>query len=258
MVRKAKAEQHETSTRPVIGIGNEYASGTVHPVHRHRRSQLLYAEYGTMLVDAGNDRWMVPPHEGVWIPAGAPHGFQMLSDVGTRSVYFDLAIADQFSKRCQVVGISALLRQLLIEAADVPVNYEPESRGAKIMSLIVEEVRSAPVRPLCLPVPRHPALARCCRRFSEAPSLKESTDAWSDSLGLSRRTFTRIFRQETGLSLGEWRRRACLHAAIARLLAGDTVTNIALDLGYANPAAFTAMFTRMVGASPVEYRKGLS
>src|SRR5688572_19250288 len=100
MVRKARAEQHETSARPVIGIGNEYASGTMHPVHRHRRSQLLYAEYGTMLVEAENDRWMVPPHEGLWVPAGPLHGFQMLSDVGTRSVYFDPTITHQFSKRC--------------------------------------------------------------------------------------------------------------------------------------------------------------
>lgn len=258
MVRKTRAEQHESSPRPVIGIGNEYASGTVHPAHRHRRSQLLYAEYGTMLVEAENDRWMVPPHEGVWIPAGLLHGFQMLSDVGTRSVYFDPSVSHQFAKRCQVVGISPLLRQLLIEAADLPSNYESGSREAKIMALIMEEVRLAPMRPLCVPMPRHPVLAECCRKYLKEPSLQESIDGWSNDLGTSRRTFTRLFRQETGLSFGEWRRRACLHAAISRLFMGDTVTNIALDLGYSSSAAFTTMFTQLVGTSPVEYRRGLS
>lgn len=258
MVRKTRAEHHESSASPVIGIGNEYASGTAHPAHRHRRSQLLYAEYGTMLVEAENDRWIVPPHEGVWIPAGALHSFQMLSDVGTRSVYFDPAVTEQFTKRCQVVGISPLLRQLLIEAANLPVNYDPEGRGAKIMSLVVEEVRIAPVRPLCVPMPRHRALARSCRQFMQAPSLRESTERWATNLELTRRTFTRLFRKETGLSFGEWQRRACLHVAILRLLDGETVTNIALDLGYSSPAAFTAMFTKLVGASPVDYRKGLS
>ena len=258
MVRATRAEPHETSARPVIGIGNEYPSGHLHPAHRHRRSQLLYAEYGTMLVDTGNNRWIVPPHEGVWIPAGVLHGFQMLSNVGTRSVYFERKMTHGFSSCCQVVGVSPLLRQLLIEAADLPVDYDVQSRGGKIMSLIMDEVKLAPARPLCVPLPRHPALAVYCRRFAESPSLQETTDSWSGGLGLSRRTFTRLFRLETGLSFGEWRRRACLHAALPRLLSGKSVTAVAFDLGYSSSAAFTAMFTRLVGTSPVEYLRKMS
>ena len=70
---------------------------------------------------------------------------------------------------------------------------------------------------------------------------------------MSRRAFTRLFRRETGLSFVNWRQQACLVAALPRLVAGETVTTVALDLGYDNPAAFTTMFKRVLGASPRAY-----
>jgi len=257
MVRRARAEQHEGASAPVIGIGNEYAAGYRHPDHSHRRGQLLFAEYGTMLVDTRDQRWLVPPHEGVWIPRGVVHGMRMLSAVGTRSVYFTDEAARDFAPSCRVIGISALLRQLLIEAADLPTQYQPGSRSEKIMALIVDEVRAAPVRPLSLPLPRDPALAERFREFARMPSIQRSTHDWCEALAMGRRTFTRLVRRETGLSYGQWQRRACLHAALPRLLKGESVTRIALDLGYSSPAAFTAMFKALTCKSPVDYLKQL-
>lgn len=253
MVRTTRAEPHELATSPVIGIGNEYPAGHRHARHRHRRAQLLYAEYGTMLVDTQAQRWIVPPHEGLWIPAGVPHGMRMLSDVGTRSVYFDETANGELSDACRVIGVSALLRQLLIAAADLPIDYAPDSRAARIMALIVDEVSTAPVRPLSLPMPRHPRLSARCRSYAESPQAGESIEAWCKDAAMSRRTFTRVFRAQTGLSLREWQRRACFQAAVQRLLAGEAVTRIALDQGYSSPAAFTAMFRSLAGASPLEY-----
>ena len=43
------------------------------PTHRHRRSQLLFAEVGTMLVRTSLGVWMVPSHQAIWIPQGIPH-----------------------------------------------------------------------------------------------------------------------------------------------------------------------------------------
>ncbi|WP_163367758.1 helix-turn-helix domain-containing protein, partial [Enterobacter hormaechei] len=34
---------------------------------------------------------------------------------------------------------------------------------------------------------------------------------------------------------------------------GEPVTNVALDLGYDSPSAFSAMFRRIMGISPREY-----
>ena len=64
--------------------------------------------------------------------------------------------------------------------------------------------------------------------------------------GMSRRTFTRLFRAQTGASFAAWRQQVCLQAAIARLTQGQSVTRVALDLGYASPSAFASAFRRVL------------
>jgi AraC-like DNA-binding protein len=254
MARHIRAQEIEAVPRPVTAVGNDYPAGHVHPAHRHRRSQLLFAEWGTMLVQTAAGAWMVPAHQGIWIPAGLSHSITMLSDVATRSVYLESGAAEGMAKQCQVLGISPLLRQLLIEAVDLPSEYDPHLRAGKIMSLLIDEIHAAPVLPLSLPLPRETRLAQRCRRFLEHPTAQDTLELWSGELGLSRRTFTRLFRRETGLAFAAWQRRACLLSALPRLLGGERVTTVAYDLGYSSPAAFTVMFKQLVGVAPNAYR----
>jgi AraC-like DNA-binding protein len=255
MARHIRAHEIEAVPRPVTAVGNDYPAGHFHPAHRHRRSQLLFAEWGTMLVQTATGAWMVPAHQGIWIPAGLIHSITMLSDVATRSVYLESAAAAGMAQQCQVLGISPLLRQLLIEAVDLPAEYDPQLRAGKIMSLLLDEIHAAPVPPLSLPLPTEARLAQRCRRFLERPTARDTLELWSGELGLSRRTFTRLFRRETGLGFAAWQRRACLLSAMPRLLNGERVTTIAYDLGYSSPAAFTVMFGQLVGVAPNAYRK---
>jgi len=211
-----------------------------------------------MLVQTASGAWMVPAHQGIWIPSGVTHSITMLSRVATRSVYLEDSAVEGIAKQCQVLGISPLLRQLLIEAVDLPSEYDPLGRAGKIMSLVVDEIHAAPVLPLSLPLPMEKRLAQRCQRFLERPSAQDTLERWSGELGLSRRTFTRLFRQQTGLTFSAWQRRACLLSALPRLLGGERVTTIAYDLGYSSPAAFTVMFKQLVGLAPNAYRKKAS
>ncbi len=64
-----------------------------------------------------------------------------------------------------------------------------------------------------------------------------------------------MFRNETGVSFVTWRQQACIFASLPRLADGESVTNVALDAGYENVAAFTTMFRRMLGSAPSHYLK---
>lgn len=74
---------------------------------------------------------------------------------------------------------------------------------------------------------------------------------------MSRRSFTRHFQREIGVSLSVWRQQACLFAAVPRLSEGEPVTSVALDLGYDSVSAFTTMFRRMLGVPPKFYQPRL-
>ena len=116
-------------------------------------------------------------------------------------------------------------------------------------------MRQLSVLPLSLPFPEHGSLAQRCRQFLINPTPHETIDDWCKALGMSRRAFTRLFRRETGFSFAAWRQQACLVAALPRLIAGEPVTAVAIDLGYDNPASFTTMFKRALGSSPRNYLK---
>ncbi len=258
MPRNTRVEIFDRLPRPVIVVANDFADGYTIPLHQHRRSQLLHGAAGAVLVTTAFGTWLVPPQRGMWLPGGVDHTVRMLGNVHTHSVYLEPAAATGMPDRCQVVGLSPFMRALLAEAVDLPVDHDPDSRAGALMALLLHEMRELTVLPLALPIPVHPALAEHCRRFLGRPTPHATIDAWSAALGMSRRAFTRLFRRETGLGFAAWRQQACLVAALPRLVAGEAVTTIAIDLGYDNPAAFTSMFKRLLGASPRSYlRRGV-
>lgn len=122
------------------------------------------------------------------------------------------------------------------------------------MLLLLTEIRSAPDLKLGIPFPADARLARHCRFFLSTPTSRTTINACG-TLGMSRRAFTRLFRNETGLSFAAWRQKACILAAVPRLAAGQPVTTIALDLGYATTGAFSTMFKQTLGIAPSVYRR---
>jgi AraC-like DNA-binding protein len=239
--------------RPVIALGIDYPDRHATGPHRHRRGQLLYGSTGVVMVRTSEGTWMTPPQRGIWIPPGVVHDVRMLGAVTIRSLYVEPGSARGMPERWQVIGVSPLMRALLAEAVALPKEYDLDGRDGALMALLQHELRRLPPLPLSLPLPAHEALARRCRAFILRPTSHDTIDDWSRSLGLSRRSFTRLFRREIGLSFVEWRQKACLMAALPRLADGESVTSVALDLGYDNPAAFTTMFKRVLGLPPRLY-----
>jgi AraC-like DNA-binding protein len=121
------------------------------------------------------------------------------------------------------------------------------------MALLLDEIRAMPALPLNTPLPDEPRLRRLCRAVLAAPALEIDVDAMAHKAGMSRRHFTRLFRQQTGMSFAAWRQQACLLAALVRLARGEPVTTVAIELGYASASAFSAAFRRALGTPPSRY-----
>ena len=243
----------EDTPRPVVACGNDYPPDHEVAPHHHRRYQLLYGAVGVMMVWTEHGAWVVPPAQCVWIPAGVRHSVRAIGPVTTSSVFIEPGAIEGMPGSCSVLGISPLMRSLLLVAVDVPLEYEVEGRDGLIMALLLEELRRLPILPLSLPFPNERELARRCRRFIKDPNPHETIDDWAENLKLSRRSFTRLFKRETGMSFAVWQRQACLFSALPRLVAREPVTRVALDLGYESPAAFTTMFRKTLGVPPSEY-----
>jgi AraC-like DNA-binding protein len=149
--------------------------------------------------------------------AGTPHSVRMVGAVQTRSVLIEPAACADFPANCRIVGVSALLRELLVAAAEIPLEYDEAGRDTLVMRLLIAEIGAAPTIPISVPFPGHPALATLCHAFLERPSATAHIDRWASDLAMNRRSFTRLFRRETGMSFAEWRQQACIAVALPRL-----------------------------------------
>ncbi len=239
--------------RPVIARKSDYPDGHAIDAHRHRRHQLLYGASGVVMVTTLGGAWVTPPQRAMWIPAGVTHSVRMFGAVRTHSLFFEPGAVVGMPDHCQVVGVSPFMRALLAEAVRLPHEYDVNGRDGALMTLAQHEILGLPHLPLSLALPLQEDLAELCRAFLQRPDAHATIDAWSDKLGRNRRTFTRLFKRETGVTFMVWRQQACLVMALPRLAAGEAVTSVAMDFGYDNPAAFTAMFRRALGSSPRAY-----
>lgn len=254
-MRNTLLDPYEHLPRSVVVTANDYPAGSTFPAHTHLRGQFAYASRGAISVATPQGRWLVPPQRACWLPADMAHEMTMNGPVTMLNAFIapPAAQAARLPDHCCVHGVSPLLRLLLDQAVNLPALYDVEGRDGKLMALLIAEIAAMPRLHLHAPLPEDPRLARACLRLFAAPSIGASLDEMAANAGMSRRTFTRLFRAQTGASFAAWRQQVCLQAAIARLTQGQSVTRVALDLGYASPSAFASAFRRVLGATPSAY-----
>ncbi len=240
-------------SRPVIGLADEYAPGFTDPFHSHDRGQLLYASAGVMSVQIADASFVVPPQRALWIPAHTQHQVSCRGHVSLRTLYCDGSV-DIAGSACRVIEVSDFLKALILEVTQFGDCYRPDGREGRIVSVLIEEIGAMPTAPYHVPMPRDPRLLRVCEAILADPTDGRDLDEWASVAGMGRRTFTRLFRNDTGMGLATWRQQVRLMEALSLLATGRSVTTVAFDVGYDSPSAFTAMFHRSFGIPPSQYR----
>jgi AraC-like DNA-binding protein len=252
--RSTDPDDYQRVPRAVAAMPKDFAAGFEIAPHRHERAQLIYATAGTMRISIGDGVWVVPPRRGLWMPAGMCHSIVMSGEVSMRTLYLRGDAIEGMPETCRVLPISPLLRELIVRATELPMQYDERGPAGHVVALILTELRAEQSLPLQLPMPRDTRLRRLCQALLAAPGDPRTLDAWAGTANASARTLARLFQSETGLTFGAWRQQARVLEAMGRLANGAPVTQVALDLGYESVSAFSAMFRRAAGASPSAFR----
>jgi AraC-like DNA-binding protein len=238
---------------PLLGRSEDHASGSFIVPHTHPTAQLAHAAVGVMTIETDDGIWVVPPERAVWIPEFVTHSIRMTGRVEFRTLYLDESIAPIEGRRCCVVQVSPLLRAGILRAVEFAQPYPPGGPEARLVRVIVDEIRAAPTAPLHLPMPSDPRARRLAEVLHENPEDRRRLSEWARLAGASERTLERLFRNELGMTFGAWRQQARLLRGLEILAAGESVTTVALRVGFETPSAFIAMFRRAMGTTPAKY-----
>jgi AraC-like DNA-binding protein len=231
-------------------MGVDYTSGHESDRHAHPTSQLIHAVRGVMLVGTDQGQWIVPPSRGIWMPAQTEHWVRMIGTVQMRTCFIRPDAIVGLPADCCVLGISPLLRELILAAVAIPAGHPPGEREARLLRLLLDEILTLPTLPLSLPSPSDGSLRAICETITRHPDDASPLADWPARLHVAAKTIHRRFLRETGMSFGQWRQQARLLAALERLAQGEKIVNIALELGYNSPSAFSSMFRKQFGVSP--------
>jgi len=214
---RGESDAYQTVPRAVAVMPKSYDGGVSTGWHSHPRAQLLYATSGLTLVTAEDGTWILPARHALWIPPGLFHEVRMHGQVTMCSAYVTPEAVGVLPTGCRVLEVTPLLAAALPALAAEPMLYEEDGRGGHLAALVLDEIARAPETSLTLPLPRDPRLRRVCEALLQNPGSPVDLDGWAQRVGASRRTLTRGFRAETGMSFGDWRAPAAPDRAGGRL-----------------------------------------
>jgi AraC-like DNA-binding protein len=100
-------------------------------------------------------------------------------------------------------------------------------------------------------------MAEIIRAIQNCPSEEHSVRVLARRAHLSLSRFRSRFREETGISPGQFLSMARIETAKKKLTSGgEPITRIALDLGFESSQYFATVFKRITGVTPRAYRQG--
>jgi AraC-like DNA-binding protein len=249
----------ENDPAPGISISTlarEYPTGAHIAAHAHGSDQLIYAGTGIMQVSSKQQRWILPPHFGLWIPARVAHEIHMPEPVAMRTLYLRSGLAD-LGPSSVVLHISPLLRELIFEIVRIGTLHNRDRTECALRDLVIAQLRKASPMPTGILLPHDPRALAVAEAVMAEPALRSPLVSMCKSSGISVRTLERIFRKDVGMSFESWRRQVRLMKAIELLVAGHSVKQVAGFVGYQEPSAFVSLFRSTFGITPKAWAAGL-
>lgn len=236
---------------PLINRAVEADAHHEAPLHAHAEGQFTYVQQGTLSVQAKNRIWAVSEQQLYWVPPGIAH-----ASLSYGPVRFWLMAAPDALTRLLPEDICVLNASPLLVAALDRLRTCPTQAPlrAPLMAVVGHEIATTESGLPGITLPSSPRVRRWALSFIDAPDLKTGISAAAAATAMSRRSFTRHFAQETGMTFAVWQRMVIVHRAIVLLAQGKDVGDIAHQLGYDSVSAFIAMFRAAQGLSPHAFR----
>lgn len=221
--------------------------------HSHEKGQLIFIEQGVASLEAKDGIWNVPFQGAVWIPPGVSHRSIISDNTKGLVMFIDSTSCESLPKDCCTMSISPLLREILQKVATFAEAYDENGSEGRLIDVMLDELIVAPLGQLSLPLPTDPRLKKLTDQIIRNPGMRETLKSWAKLINMSERNMSRLFSEETGMSVNQWRRQLHVAHAVFMLAEERSLQEISENLGYESTSSFITMFRKIVGVSPKRF-----
>ncbi len=230
------------------------SKGIAVPAHVHEEGMFVLVHEGLVMVESGARVLTVLPGSLGWIPPGVQHGARWFGEARGSFLQVRLDACGRLPPYCRSWPSSKLIEALIDRFTAGAWHASPPAYQAQLFEVLLEEIRQRDSEAsVPLPMPVDPRLQDLANTLLDTPDDTAGIDEWAQRLNMSSRTLMRRFRQETGVTLGQWRQQARLLRALEMLFRGGSVTQAALSVGYESTSAFIGSFRTAFGMTPTRY-----
>lgn len=246
----------ERLPEPILYLERSMPSDTIYPPHLHGWGEFVYSFSGVLELKGEAGFFRVPSSYALWIPPGVEHEGNNRHESFHCSLYIRNDLARALPETTCALIMTPLMREMLNHLRNShPVTpYKPEE--SRFLEVLFDLLTQATSTGSYLPHSTDPLLSAALEFLELNPASNHSIKALAQQLGTTERTLTRRANRDLGMPLAEWRQRLKVVRAMPLLEAGEKVESIALGLGYSTSSAFIAMFRKLMGMTPDEYRRG--
>jgi AraC-like DNA-binding protein/quercetin dioxygenase-like cupin family protein len=230
----------------------EMRRGDSFGTHVHDLHQVCWTPVGVLTVDVCGARWLLPPSVAIWIPSNAPHDVGCTRNARMHSLYVAPDACPLDWQEPTVVAVGSLLREVIVHLVEGSMPGAQRAHAERLFFDLLQPVGRSGSQ---LRLPGDARAAAVADGLLLHPADPRTLEEWGREVGASGRTLARQFLTQTGMSFGEWRAHARVHAAVDLLTAGTAVAAVPPLVGYRDPAAFAAVFRRHLGASPAAFAR---
>ena len=233
-------------------------NGLVADWHAHDLHQIEYSFHGTVEVETRAGHYLLPPQQGVWIPAGLLHQTTIKSEVRTVSVFFQPGLVPEAGDSARILAVSPVIREMILHGVRWPIGRPDDDPEADTFFVTLANLVASGLdreTPLCLPTSTEPLIA-AVMAYTDSHLDRVTEAEVCRSVGLSDRTLRRRFVAATGMTWRSYLLQSRFLRAMTLLAEpGPSVIEVATAVGFESVSAFSRGFARYAGENPTAYRR---
>ncbi|MGQ8772954.1 helix-turn-helix domain-containing protein [Serratia sp. NA_112.1] len=222
------------------------------PWHQHTSGQLYLLTHGMIALETQEQQWAMTAGSIGWLPPHCAHQALACGNVAGWSLYLPEPYCSGLPEQPHLSTASGLI-QALVERLAQFAGQRLNAQQRRLLQVLRDEVRMQENTPLQLPLPQDARLLKIARALLNEPADNRTQSEWAAWAGLSIRTLSRRFINETGMTFARWRQQARVIRSLEPLSRGEAVNQIAGDCGYDNVSAYIAAFRQRFGTTPGLY-----